>query len=460
MIYLYNSLTKQKAPFTPIDPKHPKMYVCGPTVYGPAHLGNTRPVIVFDVLYRFLKHTFPHVTYVRNITDIDDKIYKAALKKDISIASLTQKTTEQFHSVTKALNALFPSVEPRATDHIPHMITMIQHLLHKDHAYITDDHHVMFDTSSHSHYGQLSRRNIDKQHEGVRIQNTQSKRHPHDFVLWKPSHDPVPGWDSPFGYGRPGWHIECSAMSHEYLGTPFDIHGGGIDLVFPHHENEIAQSCCALNTATMAHVWMHNGHLTVNGEKMSKSLGNVLLAEDLLKDFNGDVIRLMLLKTHYRQPLDWREDTLNEAKRLVERVYDYMENIEENTFNITEYDADIMSALCDDLNTPLALSRFMEKAKKAFKDSNTYTLSILVATMQNLVGLFLQKDISHKEFSQKKQSMTPCPLSDEAIDKKIHDRHEAKRQKDFKKADMIRDELASQGIILIDTKDGTRWTVD
>ena len=328
MLFLYNTASKKKEKFSPINEKLPKLYVCGPTVYSSAHLGNARPVIVFDVLYRYFLQKYKDVLYVRNITDIDDKIYKASIEKGIDINNLTKATTKKFHEDMENLNSIPPTIEPRATDHINEMISMITSLIDGGYAYKTDDGHVFFKTESYKNYGKLSRRSTEDQKNNITIDNKESKKNANDFVLWKPSENPIPGWDSPFGFGRPGWHIECSAMSDKYLGTPFDIHGGGIDLVFPHHENEIAQSCCAVDSVNMANIWMHNGHLTVNGEKMSKSTGNILLVNDLLKKYSGEVIRLVILKTNYRQVLDWKDEIIIEAKNQIEKALSIIHEFE------------------------------------------------------------------------------------------------------------------------------------
>ncbi|MEQ1653808.1 MAG: cysteine--tRNA ligase, partial [Hyphomicrobium sp.] len=366
---LYNTLTRKKEPFSPIDPSNVRMYVCGPTVYDFAHIGNARPVIVFDVLYRLLRHVYgpEHVTYARNITDVDDKINARALRDypglplNDAIARVTEKTADQFHADVKALGCLEPTVEPRATDNIQQMIDIILQLLAKGHAYVASG-EVLFDTASMSDYGQLSKRNLDEQQAGSRIEVEAHKKNPGDFVLWKLSSADEPGWESPWGRGRPGWHIECSAMSARYLGQVFDIHGGGLDLIFPHHENEIAQSRCAHGTPVMANVWMHNGFLQVEGEKMSKSLGNFVTINELLERWPGDVVRLLMLSTHYRSPIDWTGAGLDRAMQSLRKfsrtIHKYRD--ENEPVAIANIDAQFLSHLTDDLNTSGAIARLHE----------------------------------------------------------------------------------------------------
>ncbi len=354
---LYNTLSKQKEPFEPLDPNYVRMYVCGPTVYDFAHIGNARPVVVFDVLFRLLKNLYKRVVYVRNITDVDDKINTAAKENKENIRQLTDRTTEAYHDDMNALNALPPTREPRATEHIPQMIHMIEELIKKDFAY-PETGHVLFETGKYKNYGALARRSLDEMIAGARIEVALYKRNPGDFVLWKPSHEDEPGWDSPWGRGRPGWHIECSAMSAAYLGEEFDIHGGGIDLVFPHHENEVAQSCAAHGTERMAKYWLHNGHLMVDGSKMSKSLGNFLTVRDLLSEHQGETIRYALLASHYRQPLDFTKDQLMQAKQSLDKFYRALGDAGNFSVDLphVEPDSSVMEALLDDMNTPLALT--------------------------------------------------------------------------------------------------------
>ncbi len=375
---LYNTLTRKKEDFRPIDPANVRMYVCGPTVYDRIHVGNARPLVVFDVLFRLLRHEYgaDHVTYVRNITDVDDKINARAKELGVDIRQLTEDTAARFHADAEALGCLPPTVEPRATEHIAQMIAMIETLIAKGHAYPADG-HVLFNVPSMPDYGELSGRNRDEQIAGARVDVAPYKKDPADFVLWKPSEPDLPGWDSPWGRGRPGWHIECSAMSETHLGRHFDLHGGGLDLVFPHHENEIAQSRCAHDGEPMATHWVHNGYLMAEGEKMSKSLGNFYTVAELLDEFPGEAIRLLLLKTHYRQPLDFTKDGLKEAKAQLDRWYrlkqiadDYCEETgfpRDGWVALGEEDADpVIGALEDDLNTPEALAELSEIANQAF----------------------------------------------------------------------------------------------
>ncbi|MEE8275689.1 MAG: cysteine--tRNA ligase, partial [Alphaproteobacteria bacterium] len=366
---LYNTLGREKQAFEPIDPKNVRMYVCGPTVYDLAHIGNARPVVVFDVLYRLLRRHYgmDHVKYVRNITDVDDKIIAASKETGESIDHLTARTEKAFHEDMEALGALDPDEEPRATRHIPEMIDLIECLIAKTHAYVADS-HVLFDTTSMKDYGRLSRHNRDELVAGARVEVAPYKRDPADFVLWKPSTADQPGWDSPWGRGRPGWHLECSAMSKRHLGVPFDIHGGGQDLIFPHHENEIAQSTCADPGHVFARYWVHNGYLMSEGEKMAKSLGNFYTVKDLLQEFPGEAIRLLLLKTHYRQPLNFTKDGIVEATRELEGLYGalrratHVRAVEPKNANVSLQHFE--EALCDDLNTPLALSHLHARMRQ------------------------------------------------------------------------------------------------
>lgn len=442
---LFNTLTKQEEAFTPINADNIGMYVCGPTVYDLAHLGNARPVVVFDVLFRLLRSQYKQVTYVRNITDVDDKINAAALASGEDIRTITTRTTKAYHEDMQALNALSPTHEPRATDHIEDMIGMIESLIAQDFAYVKEG-HVLFRVQKYQNYGHLSRRQQDELIAGARVEVAPYKEHAGDFVLWKPSSPELPGWDSPWGRGRPGWHIECSAMSKVFLGQTFDIHGGGVDLVFPHHENEIAQSCCAHETERMANIWMHNGHLLVNGEKMSKSLGNFFTVRDVLKDYDGEVIRLAFLSTHYRQPLDWTDETPQIAKVTLDRFY---RAIEFATDDDTKADH-IINALKDDLNTPLAISHMHELANDVF--ASIGYAQICAANMLKACGQFLGI-LMHdpKEWFQGKAA------DNEGIEDLIVARNEAKKAKNFAEADRIRALLSEQGIVLEDGPGSTIW---
>ncbi|MBX7147063.1 MAG: cysteine--tRNA ligase, partial [Alphaproteobacteria bacterium] len=369
----FNTLSRVKEDFHPIDPHNVRIYVCGPTVYDYAHIGNARPVVVFDTLFRLLRHKYgiKNVTYVRNITDIDDRIIQIAQKNNEDIKDLTTRTIDAYHQDMYALNALLPTFEPKATDYIDAMIDMIQGLIDKKYAYVADG-HVLFHVPSMDDYGQLSQRSLDEMIAGARVEIASYKKHPADFVLWKPSTDDQPGWDSPWVHGRPGWHIECSAMSASLLGETFDIHGGGLDLIFPHHENEIAQSQCYHKGKPLAKFWMHNGFVQVNNEKMSKSLGNFFTVRDLLeKGFAGETIRLALLSGHYRQPIDITEKTLHDAKSQLDRFYLALRDCPTNDLKNKNINIDnIFEALGDDLNIPLALSHLHEMVTQLNKENN------------------------------------------------------------------------------------------
>jgi cysteinyl-tRNA synthetase len=437
---LYNTLTRTKEDFTPLDPQNVRMYVCGPTVYDYAHIGNARPVIVFDVLFRLLRqlHGEAHVTYVRNITDVDDKINARAREEGVSIRDLTERTAKQFHADIAALGVLPPTVEPRATEHIAEMIAIIERLIAAGHAYAADG-HVLFDVPSMKDYGQLSRRSLDEMLAGARVDVAPYKRGDMDFVLWKPSDEGTPGWDSPWGRGRPGWHIECSAMSWKHLGEVFDIHGGGIDLVFPHHENEIAQTRCAFGHSVMANVWMHNGFLQVEGQKMSKSLGNFLTINELLADWPGDVLRFNMLRTHYRQPIDWTIKSLEESWRILEGFFNNAGAIHAEAGRIA---APVLEALSDDLNTPKAIAELHALDRPGAQNTLGETLKAL-------------------GFSGKLHSPSAETAVDEAaVNALIGARLAARRAKNWAESDRIRDELAAMGIAIKDNKDGTTsWEV-
>ncbi len=447
---LYNSLTRRKELFKPIDPQNVKMYVCGPTVYDRAHLGNARPVVVFDILYRYLKTVYPHVTYVRNITDVDDKINAASNNLGISIQELTQKTTAAYHEDMNALGALPPDYEPKATEHIPQMIEMIQGLIANGYAYEAEG-HVLFQVNKCKTYGSLSRRNKDELLAGARVDVAPYKKDPGDFVLWKPSNNDLPGWDSPWGRGRPGWHIECSAMSYHYFGKIFDIHAGGIDLIFPHHENEVAQSCSAHQTEVMANYWLHNGHLTVSGEKMSKSLGNFFTVHDLLNEYSGETIRLALLMTHYRQPLDWSPDILHQARQTLDRWYTAIKDYKVK--DITNIPNEILKALEDDLNTPLAISYIHQLVTQLNKAENSLEKENLVSQVKSAAHLMGLLQSSPQSWFQG----GALDISPSEIEQLIQDRIQARANKDFVESDRIRNYLSSKGIQLEDTAQGTTW---
>lgn len=452
-LHLHNTYTRTKELFEPIDPADVRMYVCGPTVYDDIHIGNARPLVIFDVLARLLRHRYGKaaVTYARNITDVDDKIIDRALENGESIDVLTARTAANFHVAAAEIGCLPPDVEPRATDHIPQMIALIEDLIAKGHAYAAEG-HVLFHVPSMPDYGKLSGRNRDEMIAGARVDVAPYKQDPSDFVLWKPSTDTQPGWDSPWGRGRPGWHLECSAMSKEHLGTSFDIHGGGVDLVFPHHENEIAQSRCAHPGESFARYWVHNGYLMSEGEKMSKSLGNFYTVSDLLKEFPGEALRLALLKTHYRQPLDFTKDGVREARQELNRFYRALALAEPGAAKVGAIPRLVLDSLSDDLNTPLALTGVHAAADAVFaaeKDGDPAALAVAIGALKaagQLLGL-LQHD--PKLWFQGD--------GDKAIDALIEERNAARAAKDFARADEIRDQLDAQGIVLEDGAGGTTW---
>ena len=437
---LYNTLSRAKDDFIPIDDEHVKLYACGPTVYSYAHIGNARASIVFDTLRRVLETKYPMVTYVANLTDIDDKIIAAAQIENKPISEITEHYATIYNNDMAALGVQKPTIQPKATDHVDGMIAMIVTLIEKGHAYMAEG-HVLFHVPSYNNYGALSGRPRDEQVAMARIETATYKRDPADFVLWKPSTDDQPGWNSPWGRGRPGWHIECSVMAREFLGEVFDIHGGGLDLTFPHHENEIAQSCCATGQSKFANYWVHNGFVTVEGEKMSKSLGNVLLSHDLIADgIKGEAIRLNLLSTHYRQPFDWTNEGLNQANKTLDKWYDVVSNIDQSN-NI---DAEFLSALYDDMNTPLAFA-ILHKLAKANSSQLKASANILGLLYDDPKNWLTAKD---NEISQEKRAL---------IETLIAKRNQARTDKDFKKSDDIRDELLSMGIELKDSPNGTTW---
>jgi len=443
---LYDTLTREKRPFVPLDPSRVRMYVCGPTVYDFAHIGNARPVIVFDVLFRLLRHLYgaEHVTYVRNITDVEDKINARAAEEypdlplNEAIRIVTTKTEKQFHEDVDALGCLRPTVEPRATEHIEEMRVLNEKLVAAGHAYVAED-HVLFSVASMPDYGKLAKRSLDEMEAGARIEVAPYKRSPMDFVLWKPSNPGEPAWPSPCGIavpGRPGWHIECSAMAWKHLGETFDIHGGGIDLVFPHHENEIAQSRCSFHTPVMANFWMHNGFLQVEGEKMSKSLGNFFTIHELLADWPGEVLRFNMLRTHYRQPMDWTLKGVAESFNTLESLTG------DPTFTSSKDETiapSVLEALCDDLNTPKAIAELHALHGKGDMTALSSTLRALGVS---------QRPQSRRQVDTQK------------VNALIDARNAARKARNFKEADRLRDELHAMGIELEDKKDGsTAWKV-
>jgi cysteinyl-tRNA synthetase len=461
---LYDTLTREKRPFTPLDPANVRMYVCGPTVYDFAHIGNARPVIVFDVLFRLLRHFYggDHVTYIRNITDVDDKINDRAaqdfpgLPLNEAIRKVTELTEKQFHDDVDALGCLRPTVEPRATEHIAEMRAIIERLVQGGFAYVAED-HVLFSPQAMNaansilpRYGALANRSLDEMIAGARVDVAPYKRDATDFVLWKPSKPGEPSWPSPSGIkpqGRPGWHVECSAMAWKHLGEQFDIHGGGIDLVFPHHENELAQSCCAFHRDRMANVWMHNGFLQVEGDKMSKSLGNFVTIRELLADWPGEVLRLNMLKTHYRSPTDWTLKGVEESAKTLDDWYPFAADVQ------GEQPSDaVIEALSDDLNTPQMIAS-LHGLRNSAASGNERDRSQFSASLR-LLG-FLSE--SAAEWKNRKQQASGVDAK--KIDGLISDRTAARARKDFKESDRIRDELAAMGVVIKDSKEGTTWEI-
>jgi len=455
MLRLYNTLTREKAPFAPITADSVRMYACGPTVYDAAHIGNARPIIVFDLLFRVLRHLYgpARVVYARNVTDVDDKINARAMERGITIRELTDGTLAQFHADIRDLGVLMPEdvnvagerarlIEPRATDHIAEMIAIIEGLVAAGHAYVAEG-HVLFDVPSMPEYGGLSKRPLDEMEAGARVEVAPYKRSPLDFVLWKPSKVGEPAWPSPSGIaapGRPGWHIECSAMSWKHLGQTFDIHAGGIDLIFPHHENEVAQSRCCFGTPVMANVWLHNGFLQVEGEKMSKSAGNFITIREVLRDWPGEVVRLNMLKTHYRQPIDWTLRGLEEASRTVERWYGLVDDAEP----AEAVPATVLEPLLDDLNTAAAFAELHRLEDPAALKAGA-----------NLFGLLGQTRSAREQASVRSAGIDVARV--EAL---IEARRAARAAKDWPASDRARDELLSLGVAVKDNKDGTTtWTV-
>jgi cysteinyl-tRNA synthetase len=457
-LVLYNTLSSAKQPFVPIDPNAVRMYVCGPTVYDYAHVGNARPAVVFDVLFRLLRRIYgeSHVTYVRNITDVDDKIISAHRATGEPIAAITARTADAYDRDMAALGCLSPTIEPRATHHIGDMIAMITALTERGHAYVADG-HVLFDVATMPDYGKLSRRNIDEMIAGARVEVAPYKRGPRDFVLWKPSGDDEPGWESPWSRGRPGWHIECSAMSGRYLGETFDIHGGGQDLIFPHHENELAQSSCAHDGRPFVRVWLHNGYLMSEGEKMSKSLGNFYTAHGLLAEASGEAIRLLLLQTHYRQPLDFIRAALAQAKRTLDRFYIALATDGGVDGAAVEPDRAVQAALEDDLNTPLALAELHEllNALNKAAAADKPVLKARLRASADLLGLlYTDPAVWLHGAPITEASNRPDP---DWIETRIAARAAARKVRDFAAADRIRAELDACGVILEDRLGGTTW---
>ena len=453
-IYLHDTLRAKKVAFEPLEPGQVTMYLCGPTVYNYAHIGNARPAVVFDLLTRLLRRDYT-LTFARNITDVDDKINAAALESGKPIDEITERFIEAYNDDMAVLGVLPPDIEPRATRHIDEMIEMIDELVEKGFAYEAEG-HVLFDVDSNENYGQLSKRNLREMIAGSRVEVAPYKKAAHDFVLWKPSTPELPGWDSPWGRGRPGWHIECSAMAGKHLGRTIDIHAGGQDLIFPHHENELAQSSCVHDGEPFARYWLHNGFLSIEHEKMSKSIGNVLLVHELIRTIPGEVIRLALLSAHYRQPLDWSGETIESARKMLDRLYGAIRGIDVSAGerSATESPGKVLAALKDDLNTPKAMAEIFNLAKmlnKADDEAERSRLAKEILAAGDLLGL-LQND-PEDWFA----GSDDAALSPDDIQTLIARRNEARAEKDFAAADAIRDELASKGVSIEDGPGGTRW---
>ena len=451
-LVLYNTLNRGKNPFQPIDPSRITMYVCGPTVYNRVHIGNARPVVVFDTLYRVLQSLYPTVVYARNITDIDDKIMATAAQLGEDISTFSERYAQAYFEDMAALNNLEPTITPYATQHIPEMISMTSLLIAKGHAYESDG-HVLFAVQSMKNYGQLSGRSLDDMLAGARVEVAEYKRYAGDFVLWKPSSDEEPGWDSPWGRGRPGWHLECSVMAEKHLGKTIDIHAGGQDLIFPHHENEIAQSCCAHDGKPMANVWMHNGFINIDGEKMSKSLGNFRMVNDLLEHYPGEVLRFVILSAHYRSEQSFSAELLDSAWRSLDSLYGYLRS-SKRALPIVNKSGVGYKALLDDLNTPMAVSELHRLAKQMHTavGADQASLSSELLGLAELMGL-LQKD-PEEWFTLARGA---GDISKQDIEMLIAERQQAKDDKDYSGADQIRQSLLDQGVVLEDSRAGTQW---
>jgi cysteinyl-tRNA synthetase len=448
-LHLYNSLTNKLEKFEPIDFSNVRMYACGPTVYSSPHIGNARPLVVFDVLFRLLKKLYGNVSYVRNLTDVDDKINKRAHERNISIKELTDEVIEEFHKSTDQLNVLAPTYEPRATFHIKEMLDIINLLIKNEFAYVVEG-HVLFRVKKLSNYGQLSKRSVEDMIPGSRVEVAPYKEDPLDFVLWKPSKENEPSWDSPFGKGRPGWHIECSAMSSKYLGKQFDIHAGGQDLIFPHHENEIAQNFGAFG-CLMANYWIHNGLLLVNNQKMSKSLGNVISLDEILQKYDGEIIRYVLLSSHYQKTLNWTDQIVNQAKLALDRLYGAL-NTATEIYEDIEFESKITASLCNNLNTSLALQQLLEITDQIYKANDQTEKNRLCSILKkeaSILGLLARTNWFQRD----------AKLSENDIQKLLDERQQAKLARDFQKADEIRNYLLENKIKIEDTKNGPVWKV-
>jgi len=463
---LHNTLTNQLDVFKPIDDSHVTMYVCGPTVYNYVHIGNARPAVAFDVLFRLLDSRYAKVSYARNITDVDDKIILASQDQQIEINELTERYTEAFRQDMLALGVLQPTLEPKATEHIDDMIVLIEKLLQEDAAYVAED-HVLFNVSAMANYGTLSGRRLEDLIAGARVAVADYKRHPADFVLWKPAPVDEPGWASPWGRGRPGWHTECVAMIHKLLGEQIDIHGGGQDLIFPHHENEIAQGECACQKKPFVNYWLHNGFITVNDEKMAKSVGNFVTVRDLLNQHDGEVIRYALLSAHYRAPLRWSDALITQSKNNLDRLYQAIRCLDTQTAEqsqISEHTTDeahqVLSALCDDLNTPQALAHLHELRGQVSHQSGDAQKAAALALKKAASHLGLLTRSAQEYFTagpSHEQNDDSEGLTAEKIEQYIQERQSARQAKDFARADQIRDTLLQAGIELEDSPEGTQW---
>ena len=449
---LTNSAGSEKRVFIPVDPDHIRMYVCGPTVYNLVHIGNARPVVVFDTLFRVLQTLYPKVTYARNITDIDDKIIVAARERGIDITVLTEEFTEKFRTDMAALNNLPPSIEPQATEHVDAMLDLAQRLIDKGHAYESEG-HVLFDVTSMDDYGLLSGRQLDDMLAGARVEVASYKRHPGDFVLWKPSSEDEPGWESDYGRGRPGWHVECSAMIHQHLGDNIDIHGGGRDLIFPHHENERAQSCCGYGGGFVG-TWMHNAYVDMDGEKMSKSLGNVKTVRELLEQYPGETLRFALLSAHYRSPLNFSRELLDSAQSTLDGFYLALRNAGDvESVEPAIGNSPVFTALLDDLNTPAAIAELHQLAKALNKASESEKSAARAALLAGGAVLGVLGESPDEWLAKDDEG----GLSSDAIDQLLEERADAKSNRDFARADAIRDELNAAGIIIEDSASGATW---
>ena len=442
-IFLTNNLTNKKEQFIPKNKNNIGMYVCGPTVYDDPHIGNARPLIIFDILFKLLKNKFESVTYVRNITDIDDKIIKSSQEQKISTKELTEKVTKSFLDDCKFLNCENPTHQPKATEHIALMIEMINELIKKGYAYEKKN-HVYFEVKKFPDYGELSNKKLDELIAGSRVEISENKKNSEDFVLWKPSNDNEPSWDSPWGKGRPGWHLECSAMSKKFLGEEFDIHGGGIDLIFPHHENEIAQSRCANDTKVFANYWVHNAFITISNEKMAKSQGNILKIKDFRKKMSGQVVRLALMSAHYKQPLDWNEKLINDSQNTLDKWY----RIYSSKIKKVDIPENVLKPLYEDLNTPGYISNLHQLYEKASKGEDQ---DIFISACK-FIGLFNEDNKQWESFKKNKAS-----ISEVEIKKMIDLRNKARQNKNYKEADEIRNKLLDKGVLIEDKDDKTLW---